>query len=303
MKRIISVVLAAVCIAALCSGCGSVSYAESDQIIIPAKQLADYIGQDNTVIVDMQAEEDYLTSHIPGAVNIQLKDITVSLPVENMLAPKGKIAKVLGGSGIDNSTTVVIYDEGGSLNSARLWWSMLVYGHDNIKVVSGGLPAIQSQGLEMTADLPEITPKEFVVEDRRDQYLVEMKDVLALLDNPDPNVILLDTRSDEEYLEQGKIPGAVMYNYTKNFYKDGTYLDTQATRINYIESGIRPENEMILYCRTSMRAAVSFLRLYDAGYRNLKIYDGAFLEWSASGQNPLEMPDGAPVAAGSRNNS
>ena len=236
-------------------------------------------------------------------MNIQLKDITVSLPVENMLAPKGKIAKVLGGSGIDNSTTVVIYDEGGSLNSARLWWSMLVYGHDNIKVVSGGLPAIQSQGLEMTTDLPEITPKEFVVEDRRDQYLVEMKDVLALLDNPDPNVILLDTRSDEEYLEQGKIPGAVMYNYTKNFYKDGTYLDTQATRINYIESGIRPENEMILYCRTSMRAAVSFLRLYDAGYRNLKIYDGAFLEWSASGQNPLEMPDGAPVAAGSRNNS
>ncbi len=303
MKRIISVVLAAVCIAALFSGCGSVSYAESDQIIIPAKELADYIGQDNTVIVDMQAEEDYLTSHIPGAVNIQLGDITVNLPVENMLAPKGKIAKVLGGSGIDNSTTVVIYDEGRSLNSARLWWSMLVYGHDNIKVVSGGLPAIQAQGLAMTADLPEITPKEFVVEDRRDQYLVEMKDVLALLDHPDPNVILLDTRSDEEYLEQGKIPGAVMHNYTKNFYKDGTYLDTQATRINYIESGIRPENEMILYCRTSMRAAVSFLRLYDAGYRNLKLYDGAFLEWSASGQNPVEMPDGAPVAAGGRNNS
>lgn len=170
-------------------------------------------------------------------------------------------------------------------------------------MVSGGLPAIQAQGLELTDQLPQITPKEFVVQDRRDQYLVEMKDVLALLDEPNPNVILLDTRSDEEYLEQGKIPGAVMYNYTRNFYKDGTYLDTQATRINYLESGIRPENEIILYCRTSMRAAVSFLRLYDAGYRNLKIYDGAFLEWSASGQNPLEMPDGAPVATGNRNNS
>ncbi|MGI6404750.1 MAG: sulfurtransferase [Oscillospiraceae bacterium] len=303
MKRIFSVVLAALCVAALFSGCGNVSYAQADQIIIPADTLANYIGQENTVIVDMQAEENYLKSHIPGAVNIQLKDITVNLPVENMLAPKGKIAKVLGGAGIDNNTTVVIYDEGKSLNSARLWWSMLVYGHDNIKVVSGGLPAIQAQGLELTDQLPQITPKEFVVQDRRDQYLVEMKDVLALLDEPNPNVILLDTRSDEEYLEQGKIPGAVMYNYTRNFYKDGTYLDTQATRINYLESGIRPENEIILYCRTSMRAAVSFLRLYDAGYRNLKIYDGAFLEWSASGQNPLEMPDGAPVATGNRNNS
>lgn len=243
MKRIFSVVLAALCVAALFSGCGNVSYAQADQIIIPADTLANYIGQENTVIVDMQAEENYLKSHIPGAVNIQLKDITVNLPVENMLAPKGKIAKVLGGAGIDNNTTVVIYDEGKSLNSARLWWSMLVYGHDNIKVVSGGLPAIQAQGLELTDQLPQITPKEFVVQDRRDQYLVEMKDVLALLDEPNPNVILLDTRSDEEYLEQGKIPGAVMYNYTRNFYKDGTYLDTQATRINYLESGIRPKTK------------------------------------------------------------
>jgi hypothetical protein len=97
MKRIFSVVLAALCVAALFSGCGNVSYAQADQIIIPADTLANYIGQENTVIVDMQAEENYLKSHIPGAVNIQLKDITVNLPVENMLAPKGKIAKVLGG--------------------------------------------------------------------------------------------------------------------------------------------------------------------------------------------------------------
>ena len=35
-----------------------------------------------------------------------------------------------------------------------------------------------------------------------------------------------------------------------------------------------------------MRAATTFLRLYDAGYRNMKVYDGAYLEWSSNSQQP-----------------
>ena len=58
------------------------------------------------------------------------------------------------------------------------------------------------------------------------------------------------------------------------------------------EAGITPDKEIIIYCKTSMRAAPVFVRLYDAGYRNLKIYDGAWSEWSTTG-SPIEMAAGA----------
>ncbi len=117
--------------------------------------------------------------------------------------------------------------------------------------------------------------------------------MLAQVEKPDSNVILLDVRSDEEYQTKGKIPSSVMWNYLDNFYADGTFKDTQTTRINYIEKGMRPEKQIIIYCQTSMRASPVFLRLYDAGYRNIKIYDGAYLEWSSNPNNPTEMPAGA----------
>ncbi|MPN60767.1 hypothetical protein SDC9_208499 [bioreactor metagenome] len=52
-----------------------------------------------------------------------------------------------------------------------------------------------------------------------------------------------------------------------------------------------------MYCKTSIRAAQTYLALYNAGYRNLKLYDGAWLEWSANPNNPIQMPEGSKVEA------
>ena len=61
----------------------------------------------------------------------------------------------------------------------------------------------------------------------------------------------------------------------------------------YLKAGIYPEHEIIIYCQSSMRATPVFVQLYEAGYRNIRIYDGAYLEWSSDSSNPVEMPAGA----------
>lgn len=292
------------CLMLAMTACNPYTYAESDQIILDAADLAGYIGKEGVVIIDMQDEEGYAGGHVPGAVNLQMSSVTVNLPVDNMLAPMSKIATAIGEAGIDNGTQVVIYDEGKMLKSSRLWWTLLVAGHDNVKVVNGGFTAIEKAGVELTTERPTPAAKTFTPNDRTAEYVAAMKDIKAQVEDPQPGVVLLDTRSDAEYLEAGKIPGSIMYDYTNNFYSDGTLIDRQAARINYLEQGVTPDEEVIMYCQTSMRAAVTFLRLYDAGYRNMKIYDGAYMEWSASGNNPVEMPDNAsPVDVGGRNSS
>lgn len=301
LAPLLAILLALILIAA--AGCDRSDYAASDQIIIEAKDLPGYMGKAGTVILDMQSPEAYGQGHVAGAVNYPVSNILVSLPVPNSLASRRKVGASLGAAGVGNDSLVVIYDEGESLNAPRLWWTLLVYGHDKVRVVNGGLPAIKAAGIAMTGDVPEITPGEFETTDNRKPYLATMRDVRKQVDDPDPKTVLLDVRTDKEFREEGKIPGSVMMDHMKNFYKDGTFLDTRATRINYIEQGIRAENNVIVYCRTSMRAASVFLRLWDAGYRNLKLYDGAWLEWSQNPANPVERPDEGAVAPSPRDNS
>lgn len=284
----ISICLVLLLIAAIMGGCNSSKYAQADTIIISAKDLKDYIGKDNVAIVDMQSANDYAARHVPGAVNILRSDIVINVPVDNMLASEKTIEEVLGNKGINNDMTVIVYDSD-NMTASRMAWTLFMYGDTNVKVVDGGIKAIQNSGLEVTKEIPAITPQTFDAK-YDDQWIATKQDILGQVNDPDKNIILLDVRTQDEYAQSGKIPSSIMIDYKSNFYDDGTFKNTQTTKINYLQAGIRPENETILYCQTSMRAAAVFVRLYDAGYRNLRVYDGAYAEWLTDPTNPVEKP-------------
>ncbi len=285
--------LLVVMLAVVFSACNPSVYEETTPRIISADSLSELMSNGgNAVVVDMQKPEDYAAEHAKGAVNITREDIMISVPVENMLTSKARFERLMGEKGIGNDSTILIYDND-RMNAARLWWSFLVYGNENARVVDGGLEAIKKAGIELTKDVPDIAETTYTAGDKNKAYLAEMSDVTNQINEPDPNVVLLDVRTDQEYLEKGRIPSSVMWDYSNNFYKDNTFKDVQTTRINFIDLGMRPEKEIIVYCQTSMRAAPVFLSLYNAGYRNIKIYDGAYLEWSSNPNNPIEMPAGA----------
>jgi len=109
----------------------------------------------------MQEAENYAIGHIEGSVNIIRNDVVVNTPYPTMIAPAKQIAEVLGNAGIDNDTLVIIYDDSGNINAARLWWTMLVYGHQNVKVVSGGFSALQKAGLALSTDAPAVQAKTY----------------------------------------------------------------------------------------------------------------------------------------------
>ena len=226
-----------------------------------------------------------------GAVNITKDDILINIPVQNMLTSKNKLQKLLSDKGIANDTQILVYDDN-RMNAARFFWTMLMYGNQNVQVVDGGLKAIRKAGVALTSEVPAITATEYVAGEKDGAWLASQADVLAQVNEPDKNTILLDVRTDAEYQEKGKIPSSILWDYADQFYEDGTFKDVETTRINFMNKGMRPENRIIVYCQTSMRAAPVFLQLYNAGYRNIQIYDGAYLEWSSNPNNPVDIPSG-----------
>ena len=304
MIKTAGLLLTAILALSALSGCNSHDYADSDTAILDAQKAVQYINDPSAVFVDMQDAAAYAEEHVPGAVNISLSDIVVNVPVENTLASKNKIEKLMGANGISNDKKIIVYDgTADSLYSSRFWYTMLVYGATDVQVVSGGFDALKRAGAELTADKASPQEANYVAGDKNEAIYATLKDIRAQLDNPDPGVVLLDARTNDEYMETGKIPTAVIIPHTSNFYTDGTFKNTQTTRINYLNAGIFPEQKVIIYCRTGVRASVTFLSLYDAGYRDLMLYDGSFAEWSANPDNPLELPDNAKVQSSVHDNS
>jgi len=282
-------------------GCSTKNTDDEGQYILEAKDLKDYMNKSEVVIVDMQKSEEYAKGHLKGAVNITLENLVISTPVPNMLAPKEQIETVLGAKGIGNDTTILIYDNNNNMEAARMFWTLQVYGHQNMKVVSGGLKAIQTAKLEMNTEIPAVTSVKYTAVDKNTDIIATIDEVKAQVEQPQDNTVILDTRTKEEYAE-GTIPGSIFMNYIENNYNDGTYKSVQNIKIQYIENDIKADKQVIMYCKTSVRAAQTYLALYNAGYRNLKVYDGAWLEWSAIMGNTVQTAPSTPTTPVDSNN-
>ena len=283
--------------ALLFTACGP-DFGEESNSIIGAEEALALSAEQGTVLVDTQKANFYQMEHVKGAVNISRADIVVMEPYSNLVGTKAQIENVLGSNGISNDTTVLIYDNNKNMDSARLWWTMLAYGHspDKIKVVSGGLSALRAEGASIDNDSVDSARVSYEAKDLDTSMIAELKDVKAQVDNPDANTFIIDTRTLEEYGE-GTIPGSIHYNFENNNFGDSSYKPADQIRIAYLELGIEPDDTVIMFCKTSIRGAQTYLALYNAGYRNLKLYDGAWVEWSSKPSLPVQKPEqsGGPL--------
>lgn len=305
--RKISLVLAVVMILVSTlslSGCANYDFAETGTVIITAKDAIALMGNANTVLVDLRNPSDYEKQHVSNAVNVPRSAINVDDPYSNMLAPKEQIEEVMGKNGISNDTLVVAYDSSNNMDASRLWWTLMVYGHENVKVVSGGFKALVEANAGLSDIPPVVQPVVFVAKDLNEDFMAYKSDILNQVNNPDKNVVLIDTRSLPEH-SMGTIPSSLHIDYLTNNYSDGTFRSIRDIQIMYLEEDIKPETTVIIYCLTSIRGAQTLAAMWNAGYRNLMLYDGAWTEWIADENAPADMPGetGAPVSPSPQDNS
>jgi thiosulfate/3-mercaptopyruvate sulfurtransferase len=295
VKNISKLMLVIMILIFVLTGCmGTETPGEKGQEIINAKKALKSLSGENVVLVDVQNSSAYKNGHIEGAVNINRNNITTFSPFPNMLASAEQVEKVLGKNGISNDTTIIIYDDNNNMDAARLWWTLKVYGHKNVKVVSGGLKAMLRAGADISTIIPDLKTVTYEITVKNEEIIATREDVETVVNNPQDDVILLDVRTEKEYSE-GTIPGSILLDYIVNNYDDGTFRPVRQIHTLYRDKGITPEKTVIMYCKTSIRGAQTYLALYNAGYRKLMIYDGAWIEWSADSSLPVQTPDGTQI--------
>jgi thiosulfate/3-mercaptopyruvate sulfurtransferase len=117
--------------------------------------------------------------------------------------------------------------------------------------------------------------------------------------------VLLDVRTIEEYEgttthdpafpreaaeRAGHIPGAVHVPWEAAVREDGTVRPLVELRGVFEQAGVKPEQDVIVYCRIGERASHTWLVLQELlGYPRVRVYDGSWTEWAQHHDLPIAV--------------
>jgi thiosulfate/3-mercaptopyruvate sulfurtransferase len=265
-------------------------------LLIEPEELQKHLHDTNLLIVDLSKHSQYEQVHIPGAVYLDYSYITaVNRPAMGLLPDEDQINKVLSAIGFTSESHVVAYDEEGGGKAARLIWTLHALGHFKTSLLNGGLISWYRENHPVTAESTRITDMPCKLTYKNMNVVADVRYILSHLD--DPKVALLDARSLGEYTGEkrfaergGHIPGARHFEWTDGMDQEHNYrlLPDNVLREKLNALGLTPEKEIIVYCQTHHRSALSYFMLKQLGYEKVRGYPGSWSDWGNRLDTPVE---------------
>ncbi|MFJ1837614.1 sulfurtransferase [Streptomyces sp. NPDC088175] len=265
-------------------------------IITASEYASESAGPRPPVLLDVRwqlggphGRPDYETGHLPGAVFVDL-DAELAGPAgsggRHPLPDPEEFGAVMRRAGVSRDTPVVVYDGGQGWAAARAWWLLRWTGHEDVRVLDGGLAAWPG---ELQKEVPAPAEGDFR----------PVPGALPLLDADGAAALarsglLLDARAAERYRGDvepidrvgGHIPGAVSAPTSENTGEDGRFLDAQALAARFEGLGAGRADEVGVYCGSGVSGAHEVLALAIAGIP-AALYAGSWSEWSGDASRPV----------------
>src|SRR3954454_2326261 len=262
--------------------------------LVSTEWLAAHLNDPDVKVIDASFKmpgvmplpsDDYLASHIPGAVFFDVDAVSDhSNPLPHMFPSAGQFGRDVGGLGIGNDDTVVIYDAGGWVAAPRAWWMFLSFGHQNVRVLDGGLKKWIAEGRPVESG--ELTPTAGTYQASFDAARVrKIEQMVANLSVNAEQVI--DARPAPRFagevaeprpgLRSGHIPGSRNLPYADLFdAATGVMKPVDELRRAFGGAGVDLAKPIVTSCGSGVSAAVLTLALYRLGIRDTASYDGSW---------------------------
>lgn len=250
-------------------------------ILVETSWLEQRLGEPELRIVDLREPGDYSESHVPGAVQLDLARLgTERDGCDNVLLTAGDFSDLMESLGIGTGSAVVAYDDQWGLAAARLVWALHFYGHPAATILDGGWDRWREEGRVMTDVATTPAHARFEVS-TKDDVGADLEWLSTRV--PGAELTLLDTRTQGEF-DQGHLPGAIPWDWFNAVPPDSwdCAREPEELRVEWGKLGIDPSHEIVVYCRSGMRAAHTYVVLKHAGYPRVRLYDGSWQEWSLS---------------------
>lgn len=265
---------------------------ENPSLVISVEEARNLVGKPDVIFVDTRNYWKYAKGHIPSSFNLELYAFHwIDTSIDGVGAFVKQIKIILNSIGIGPKDTAIFYQNNSGYDAARGVWLLNFLGHNNVKLLDGGLNMWKRMKYPLSTKDPE-QRRNRSFEIKIDKSFLATKD--SLLSSLDSNVSqVLDTRTKGEFdatfhraRRSGHVPSALNREWKASLRRDGSLKS--ASELLKLYSPLNSKLETITYCQSGYRAAHSWLVLKLLGFENVKNYLGSWYEWGNDPLTPIQ---------------
>ncbi|MDP1528549.1 MAG: 3-mercaptopyruvate sulfurtransferase [Rhodoferax sp.] len=261
--------------------------------LISTTDLADRFRDPRLCLIDASwhldgrdGRPDFDAARLPGAVFFDLEvssDPDSALP--HMLPSPDAFAARMGGLGIADDDSIIVYDTVGIRSAARVWWMFRAMGARDVRVLDGGLPKWRAEGRPIESGPASAPATATFTTSPQPDLVADIDAVRAALTG---EAQVLDARAADRFagrapepragLRSGHMPGALNLPFPAVLNADGTMKQGEALAEAFREAGLDPDRPVVTTCGSGVTAAILSLGLAVLD-KPSRLYDGSWAEW------------------------
>jgi len=223
---------------------------------------------------------------IPGA---QFFDIDIIAQTQSnqkhMLPSSSLFCLTMSDMGITQDDHIVCYDRQGIFSSPRVWWTFKMFGHKNVSILDGGLPAWKNAGYKTKNTPAEPADKSSYSVSPPLSGIATMSEVKSELQTTQ----IIDARPKGRFygtqpeprgrLRSGHIPGSHSVPFGDLRTPDQHFKPLEDIKAIFTNIGLDLDAAIITSCGSGITAAGLAFNLFRLGAKNVRVYDGSWAEW------------------------
>jgi len=266
--------------------------------IVSTEWLAANFKDPRLVMIDIRKVEDYREGHIPGAISAYYGMWSFSeVSQHTEYPPEDDLLDAIGDLGIREDSLVVIicknYTCFYQVMAARVLITLQYAGLKNISILDGGHEEWVFEKRPLSTKT--VLPKKTIYKGQLNKTLHADKAYVAsrlgraiFIDVREPR--LFSGEKKQEFVQKaGRIPGAVNLPASEAYTERGTFKKKEELEsIAAAVIGADRSKEIITYCDAGKCCPTwAFILTRVLKYKNVKLYDGSFEEWSKDPSLPV----------------
>jgi thiosulfate/3-mercaptopyruvate sulfurtransferase len=267
--------------------------------LISGDSLAALMAREPVTVLDVrQPWADYLLNHLPQAVWAHVESFRAvegGLPFQ--LLSEASYLELFQRLAVDPGHPVVIYSAGDAydIDATYVAWLLSALGHPRVAVLDGGYAKWVLDNRPLARTYPRPGPAARLTGGFHPKSATRAEVERAVAGG---GALLVDARNAQQYAgsagaqrRRGHIPGAIDHPWAGDLETRELALvwkPLEALRSSYVNQGIVPDREIIVYCNTGTEAShVWFALRALLGYPRVRIYTGAWSEWAERDDLPI----------------
>ncbi len=261
--------------------------------LVDADWLSERIKDPKLVVLEVRyyPHRHATVGHIPGAVQVQrFADLGANDEMPIMRFPSREAFQAtLRRWGVNDDSTIVVYDDSVTALASRLIFLLDLYGVDmkRVKLLDGGAVGWSNFNELVKTPSAKRTPGKITLKPASATRMVGWTDVYRrVVAEREPKITLVDARPADMYdgsriqhsVQGGHIPGAL--NVVSLAGADGQSQQWKSLNdIAAMYAAVPKDHTVITYCHDGFRSTLAWLQLKALGYKDVRVYNGGWSDW------------------------